>query len=125
MHLPDFSPHLLHTIEPPATDPNAPADDISFKETDSPNLDMNPILDSGSQQVHEPKPSGALVRDIPVHKLQCPNADLLSFWKKTTVADMMYQSPFLDLNAPPKYVTFEPGTCTGVPVVVGLVPSLQ
>lgn len=66
--------------------------DAADIEKDDNNLDMNPILDNSIY-----------------HVLQCEHADLVSFWKPPTKADLRYVSPYFDPKAPPKYVTFEPG----------------
>jgi hypothetical protein len=42
------------------------------------------------------------------HKLDCPYAELVTFWKAPTAADTNYVNPFTD-NRETKYVTFEPG----------------
>ena len=46
---------------------------------------------------------------LPTHKLDCPNADLVTFWKDVTKADMLWKTPYLDPSDGPKYITFEPG----------------
>jgi hypothetical protein len=43
------------------------------------------------------------------HKLECPNADMLAFWKPATKADLDYKTPFANAGPEVKYVTFEPG----------------
>lgn len=42
------------------------------------------------------------------HILNCPNADLVTFWREPTKADRKYVSPYMD-KFDTKYVTFEPG----------------
>jgi hypothetical protein len=60
-------------------------------------------------------------QEIPFHNLDCPNGDLLTFWKRTTAADKEYVTPYAKSGPALKYVTFEPGTrpyfwCTPSPV---------
>jgi hypothetical protein len=43
------------------------------------------------------------------HELKCPHADLVKFWKPTTVADMNYKTPYYTEGAEDRYITFEPG----------------
>ena len=53
----------------------------------------------------EPEFSASLLQG---HKLSCPNADLVTFWKSPTKADLKYKSPFAKVGPKNKYVTFEP-----------------
>jgi hypothetical protein len=48
-------------------------------------------------------------QDMPFHHLDCPNGDLMTFWKRTTAADKEYVTPFANSGPAVKYVTFEPG----------------
>lgn len=43
------------------------------------------------------------------HRLKCPDADLVTFWKPSTINDLKYRSPYaMPEGSEPKYVTFEP-----------------
>ena len=42
------------------------------------------------------------------HELNCPNADLVSFWKGPRASDLLWESPFINIGPKAKYVTFEP-----------------
>ena len=49
------------------------------------------------------------------HELNCPNSDLVEFWKEPSTEDIHYKSPYLDDSSSDrvtKYVTFEPGKFT-------------
>jgi hypothetical protein len=50
-----------------------------------------------------------------IHKLDCPHADLVQFWKAPTKADLEYESPYKNYGPTPKYVTFEPGQLNLLP----------
>lgn len=55
----------------------------------------------------EEKRVKSILRTPVSHKLTCQHADLVTFWKPTSVADMEYISPFA-VTGLDKYVTFEP-----------------
>jgi len=40
--------------------------------------------------------------------LVCPNGSLVQFWRRPTLNDQQYRSPFIDESQGAKYVTFEP-----------------
>ena len=60
-------------------------------------------------QIEPTLPSTNVESEPPLHALDCPHAELVTFWKKTTYADLHYKSPFKDFGPANKYVTFEPG----------------
>mmetsp|Transcript_6259 Transcript_6259/g.9354 ORF Transcript_6259/g.9354 Transcript_6259/m.9354 type:complete len:451 (-) Transcript_6259:1628-2980(-) len=60
-------------------------------------------------QLESTIPSTAIESEPPpLHELDCPHAELVTFWKKTTKADLQYKSPYNDFGPAKKYVTFEP-----------------
>lgn len=48
-------------------------------------------------------------RAAPVHVLDCPHGELLTFWRPPTIADLEYETPYKKYGPAEKYVTFEPG----------------
>jgi hypothetical protein len=85
---------------------------IHHFEKKAPERDIYPIAPPQNSVheaaiIEETKP--AIIRTPVHHKLKCPNADLVKFWKPTTADDMAYKSPFAGTGSESKYVTFEPG----------------
>ena len=89
------APHTNHPTAAPTTAPKnlrTPIEPIILKLPSIPSL---PELPS---------------EELPVHHLDCPHGELLTFWQRTTAADSQYVTPYANSGPAVKYVTFEPGT---------------
>jgi hypothetical protein len=104
----------LSFLSAKSDDQLSPADDrVSEEEADDGKEDPGVF-----EVVSEGGPDAGLDRDDDLtvrseklyHRLTCPDADLVTFWKQTTKDDLRYRTPYaMPDGSEPKYVTFEPG----------------
>lgn len=74
--------------------------------------ELGALLNEIENDKPDPSPGGknAEAFQVPqLHRLECPQGHLLSYWKQTTLNDFKFVSPFKQYGPPDKYVTFEPG----------------